>query len=200
MHYAGRPQSDSVTNAPARVDMRSDTVTRPTEGMRAAMAAADVGDDVYGDDPSVNALQETAAKILGKEAALFVSSGTQSNLCAMLAHCQRGEEILTGHDYHVFIDEAGGASVLGGIMFAPIQTAADGALDPDAISRTVKPDDEHCAISRLLTLENSWHGQAISLDRITAAAKRGREHGLIVHMDGARLMNACVKLGYIEKS
>ncbi|MGB1826463.1 MAG: GntG family PLP-dependent aldolase, partial [Candidatus Puniceispirillaceae bacterium] len=195
MHYAGRPQSDSATNAPARVDMRSDTVTRPTEGMRAAMAAADVGDDVYGDDPSVNALQEKAAKLLGKEAALFVSSGTQSNLCAMLAHCQRGEEILTGHDYHVFIDEAGGASVLGGIMFAPIQTAADGGLDPDAISRTVKPDDEHCAISRLLTLENSWHGQAISLDRINAAAKRGREHGLIVHMDGARLMNACVKLG-----
>ena len=92
MHYAGRPQSDSATNAPARVDMRSDTVTRPTEGMRAAMAAADVGDDVYGDDPSVNALQEKAAKLLGKEAALFVSSGTQSNLCAMLAHCQRGEE------------------------------------------------------------------------------------------------------------
>ena len=147
MHYAGRPQSDSATNAPARVDMRSDTVTRPTEGMRAAMAAADVGDDVYGDDPSVNALQEKAAKLLGKEAALFVSSGTQSNLCAMLAHCQRGEEILTGYDYHVFIDEAGGASVLGGIMFAPIQTAADGGLDPDAISRTVKPDDEHCAIS-----------------------------------------------------
>ena len=195
MHYAGRPQSDSAANAPTRVDMRSDTVTRPTEGMRAAMAAADVGDDVYGDDPSVNALQEKAAKLLGKEAALFVSSGTQSNLCAMLAHCQRGEEILTGHDYHVFIDEAGGASVLGGIMFAPIQTAADGGLDPDAISRTVKPDDEHCAVSRLLTLENSWHGQAISLDRINAAARRGREHGLIVHMDGARLMNACVKLG-----
>ena len=195
MHYAGRPQSDSAANAPARVDMRSDTVTRPTEGMRAAMAAADVGDDVYGDDPSVNALQEKVAKLLGKEAALFVSSGTQSNLCAMLAHCQRGEEILTGHDYHVFIDEAGGASVLGGIMFAPIQTAADGGLDPDAISRTVKPDDEHCAISRLLTLENSWHGQAISLDRINAAARRAREHGLIVHMDGSRLMNACVKLG-----
>ena len=193
MHYAGRPQSETA-NAPTRVDMRSDTVTKPTEGMRAMMAAADVGDDVYGDDPTVNALQDKAAK-LGKEAALFVSSGTQSNLCAMLAHCQRGEEILTGHDYHVFIDEAGGASVLGGIMFAPIQTAADGGLDPDAISRTVKPDDEHCAISRLLTLENSWHGQAISLDRINAAARRARDHGLIVHMDGARLMNACVKLG-----
>lgn len=195
MHYAGRPQSDLPANAPARVDMRSDTVTKPTEGMRAMMAAADVGDDVYGDDPTVNALQDKAAKLLGKEAALFVSSGTQSNLCAMLAHCQRGEEILTGHNYHVFIDEAGGASVLGGIMFAPIQTAADGGLDPDAISRTVKPDDEHCAISRLLTLENSWHGQAISLERINAAARRAREHGLIVHMDGARLMNACVKLG-----
>ena len=95
MHYAGRPKSDASANVPARVDMRSDTVTRPSDGMRAAMAAADVGDDVYGDDPTVNALQDKAAKLLGKEAALFVSSGTQSNLCAMLAHCQRGEEILT---------------------------------------------------------------------------------------------------------
>ena len=174
MHYAGRV----TTNKPVRVDMRSDTVTRPTEGMRAAMMAAEVGDDVYGDDPTVNALQEKAASLLGKEAALLLSSGTQANLCAMMAHCQRGEEILTGNDYHVFVDEAGGASVLGGIMFAPMPVADDGGIDPDDIDRTVKPDDEHCAISRLLTLENTWHGQAVPVDRIHAAARRGKEHGL----------------------
>ena len=191
MHYAGRAQS----NAPARVDMRSDTVTRPTPAMLDAMMAAEVGDDVYGDDPTVNALQERAAKLLGKEAALFVSSGTQSNLCGMLAHCQRGEEILTGDEYHVFIDEAGGASVLGGIMFAPMPTSEDGGIDPDAISRTVKPDDEHCAVSKLLTLENTCAGRVVPLQRIHDAAQRGREHGLSIHFDGARLMNACVALG-----
>ena len=191
MHYAGRV----TTNSPVRVDMRSDTVTRPTDGMRAAMMSAEVGDDVYGDDPTVNALQEKAAALLGKEAALLLSSGTQANLCAMMAHCQRGEEILTGHDYHVFIDEAGGASVLGGIMFAPMPVADDGSINPADIDRTVKPDDEHCAISRLLTLENTWHGKAVPVDKIHAAARGGREHGLLVHFDGARLMNACVKLG-----
>lgn len=191
MHYAGRITS----NQPARVDMRSDTVTRPTEGMRAAMMAAEVGDDVYGDDPTVNALQDKAAALLGKEAALLMSSGTQGNLCAMMAHCQRGEEILTGNDYHVFVDEAGGASVLGGIMFAPMPVADDGGIDPADIDRTVKPEDEHCAISRLLTLENTWHGQVVPLARINAAASRARDHGLLVHFDGARLMNACVKLG-----
>ena len=191
MHYAGRITS----NQPARVDMRSDTVTRPTEGMRAAMMAAEVGDDVYGDDPTVNAFQDKAAALLGKEAALLMSSGTQGNLCAMMAHCQRGEEILTGNDYHVFVDEAGGASVLGGIMFAPMPVADDGGIDPADIDRTVKPEDEHCAISRLLTLENTWHGQVVPLARINAAASRARDHGLLVHFDGARLMNACVKLG-----
>lgn len=191
MHYAGRTSS----NQPARVDMRSDTVTRPTEGMRAAMMAAEVGDDVYGDDPTVNALQDKAAALLGKEAALLMSSGTQGNLCAMMAHCQRGEEILTGSDYHVFVDEAGGASVLGGIMFAPMPIGADGGIDVADIDRTVKPDDEHCAISRLLTLENTWHGRAVPMARTNAAARRAREHGLLVHFDGARMMNACVKLG-----
>ena len=173
MNYAGMTRG----NAPARIDMRSDTVTRPTDGMRAAMMAAEVGDDVYGDDPTVNALQDKVAAMLGKEAALFLSSGTQSNLCAMLGHCARGEEILTGSEYHVFIDEAGGASVLGGIMFAPMPIAADGSLDPDDIDRTVKPDDEHCPISTLLTLENTWHGQVIPVDKIHAAAQCGKKHG-----------------------
>lgn len=191
MSYVGAGKS----NQAPLVDMRSDTVTQPTEGMRAAMLAAPVGDDVYGDDPTVNELQERAARLLGKEAALFMSSGTQSNLAAMLAHCQRGEEILCGADYHVFIDEAGGASVLGGIMFAPMAMNADGSVDPETIKRTIKPDDEHCPISRMLSLENSWHGQVQPLSAITTAALCGREHGLVVHLDGARMMNAVVRLG-----
>ena len=191
MSYLGAGKSNQAT----LVDMRSDTVTQPTEGMRAAMLAAPVGDDVYGDDPTVNELQERAARLLGKEAALFMSSGTQSNLAAMLAHCQRGEEILCGADYHVFIDEAGGASVLGGIMFAPMAMNADGSVDPETIKRTIKPDDEHCPISRMLSLENSWHGQVQPLSAITTAARCGREHGLVVHLDGARMMNAVVRLG-----
>ena len=191
MSYVGAGKS----NQAPLVDMRSDTVTQPTEGMRAAMLAAPVGDDVYGDDPTVNELQERAARLLGKEAALFMSSGTQSNLAAMLAHCQRGEEILCGADYHVFIDEAGGASVLGGIMFAPMAMNADGSVDPETIKRTIKPDDEHCPISRMLSLENSWHGQVQPLSAITTAARCGREHGLVVHLDGARMINAVGRLG-----
>ena len=179
------------------VDMRSDTVTKPTEGMRAAMLAAPVGDDVYGDDPTVNELQKRAARLLGKEATLFMSSGTQSNLVAMLAHCQRGEEILCGADYHVFIDEAGGASVLGGIMFAPMAMNSNGSVNPETIKRTIKPDDEHCPISRMLSLENSWHGRVQPLSAITAAAQCGREYGLVVHLDGARMMNAVTRLGIL---
>ncbi|MEL0023723.1 MAG: low-specificity L-threonine aldolase [Alphaproteobacteria bacterium] len=191
MSYVGAGKSDGVPV----VDLRSDTVTRPCDAMRAAMASAPVGDDVYFDDPSVNALQDYAADLLGKEAALFMTSGTQSNLVAMLAQCQRGEEVLCGAEYHVFIDEAGGASVLGGVMFAPMPMTANGGLDPDVISRTVKPDDEHCPISRMLTLENSWHGQVQTLAEINAAAQCGKAHGLVVHLDGARMMNAVVKLG-----
>ena len=159
------------------------------------MLAAPVGDDVYGDDPTVNELQERAARLLGKEATLFMSSGTQSNLVAMLAHCQRGEEILCGADYHVFIDEAGGASVLGGIMFAPMAMNSNGSVDPETIKRTIKPDDEHCPVSRMLSLENSWHGRVQPLSAITAAAQCVREYGLVVHLDGARMMNAVTRLG-----
>ena len=191
MSYAGA----IAGNAPARVDMRSDTVTRPTGPMIEAMMSAELGDDVYGDDPSVNALQEKVAGILGKEAALFVSSGTQSNLCAMMAHCQRGEEIITGDGYHVFVDEAGGASVLGGVMFAPVRLGEDGTIGPEDIDRAIKPDDVHCPISRLLTLENTWNGRVISLEDTQAAARHARSRGLSVHFDGARMMNACVRLG-----
>ena len=191
MSYVNAGKSNKIP----LVDMRSDTVTKPTEGMRAAMLAAPVGDDVYGDDPTVNELQERAARLLGKEATLFMSSGTQSNLVAMLAHCQRGEEILCGADYHVFIDEAGGASVLGGIMFAPMAMNSNGSVDPETIKRTIKPNDEHCPISRMLSLENSWHGRVQPLSAITAAARCGREYGLVVHLDGARMMNAVTRLG-----
>lgn len=195
MANAGTYTGATKATGEVRTDFRSDTVTRPTAAMLAAMAKADVGDDVYGDDPNVNDLQDKVAALMGKEAALFVTSGTQSNLCAMLAHCQRGQEILTGENYHVFIDEAGGASVLGGIMMAPMPTNDTGALDVADIDRTVKPDDPHCPISSLLCLENTVSGNVQSVDVIDALALRGKEHGLSVHLDGARLMNAVVKLG-----
>ena len=191
MMYAGVAK----TNRPVRMDMRSDTVTQPTAAMRRAMAEADVGDDVYGDDPTVNALQDKAAKLLGKEAGLFVSSGTQSNLCATLAHCHRGDEIIVGDSYHIFRDEAGGAAVLGGVMMAPVSTTASGGMLPDDIAATVKPDDAHCAISRLLCLENTVAGHVQSAETINELAAVGRAHGLAIHLDGARLMNAAVKLG-----
>ncbi len=191
MMYAGVAK----TNRPVRIDMRSDTVTQPTAAMRRAMAEAEVGDDVYGDDPTVNALQDKAAKLLGKEAGLFLSSGTQSNLCATLAHCHRGDEIIVGNSYHIFRDEAGGAAVLGGVMMAPVSTTASGAMRPDDIAATVKPDDAHCAISRLLCLENTVAGHVQSTETINELAGVGHAHGLAVHLDGARLMNAVVKLG-----
>ena len=195
MANAGIYSGATMATGDVLVDFRSDTVTRPTAAMRAAMAKADVGDDVYGDDPNINDLQDKVAALMGKEAALFVTSGTQSNLCAMMAHCQRGQEILTGENYHVFIDEAGGASVLGGIMMAPMPTNDTGALNVDDIDRTVKPDDPHCPISSLLCLENTVSGNVQSVELIDALALRGKAHGLAVHLDGARLMNAVVKLG-----
>ncbi len=176
------------------IDFRSDTVTRPSKGMRFAMANAKVGDDVYGDDPKVNELQEKAAALLGKEAALFVTSGTQSNLCSLLAHCQRGDEIITGDEYHVYTDEAGGASVLGSIMMAPLKTNDDGSIDTEKISASIKPDDPHCPISKLLSLENTVSGKIQDQETINNCASVAKNLGLSVHMDGARLANAAVKL------
>ena len=190
MMYAGVAK----TNQPVRLDMRSDTVTQPTADMRQAMAGAAVGDDVYGDDPTVNALQDRVAKLLGKEAGLFVATGTQSNLCATLAHCQRGDEILVGDSYHIFRDEAGGAAVLGGVMMAPVPTTSSGTMRPEDIANTVKPDDAHCAMSRLLCLENTVAGNVQTVASINHLAATGHAHGLAVHLDGARLMNAVVKL------
>jgi threonine aldolase len=177
------------------IDLRSDTVTRPTPAMRAAMAAAEVGDDVFGDDPTVNALQQRIAALLGKEAALFVPTGTQSNLCALMAHCQRGDEVLVGQLAHTYRWEAGGAAVLGSIQPQPLPNQADGTIRLEDIEAAIKPDDAHYARTRLLALENTWGGQVLPPDYIEAATALARRRGLATHLDGARLFNAAVASG-----
>ncbi|MBN8714833.1 MAG: low-specificity L-threonine aldolase [Xanthomonadales bacterium] len=174
------------------IDLRSDTVTRPTAAMRAAMLAAEVGDDVYGEDPTVNALQQRLADDLGFEAGLFVSSGTQSNLLAMFAHCERGDEYLVGADAHTFKYEGGGAAVLGSIQPQPIPQAEDGTLPLEHIEAAIKPIDPHFARTRVLALEDTWHGRALPLEYLAAAGSLARRHGLGMHLDGARLYNAAV--------
>lgn len=182
-------------NNHARLDMRSDTVTQPTRGMLDAMVSAPLGDDVYGDDPTANELQQFAAKLLGKEASLFLSSGTQSNLCAMLTQCQRGEEIITGEHYHVFDSEAGGASALGGIMFATVPHTKNGSIKSSDIIKKIKPDDAHYPVSKMLCLENTHDGMTQTAEEIDSLALLGKDKGLVTHLDGARLMNAVVKQG-----
>jgi threonine aldolase len=177
------------------MDLRSDTVTRPTDAMRAAMARAEVGDDVFGDDPAVNALQERVAELLGFPAALFVSSGTQSNLCALLSHCGRGEEYIAGWDAHLYTHEGGGASALGGIQPQPLPQKEDGMLDLVDIEAAVKPDDPHFARTRLLCLENTFSGTVIAPEYLDAATALARKYRLATHLDGARLFNAAVAGG-----
>ncbi len=177
------------------VDLRSDTVTRPTAAMRAAIAAAEVGDDVFGDDPTVNALQERVAALLGKEAALFVTSGTQGNLCALMSHCQRGDEALVGQLAHCYRYEGGGAAVLGSVQPQPLPQQADGTLRLEDIAAAIKPDDEHFARTRLLCLENTWNGKVLPQDYLDAATDLAHERGLLAHLDGARLFNAVVASG-----
>ncbi|MGH8030449.1 MAG: low-specificity L-threonine aldolase [Arenimonas sp.] len=174
------------------VDLRSDTVTQPTPAMRAAMAAAEVGDDVYGEDPAVNALQARLAHALGFEAALFVPSGTQSNLLALMSHCARGDEYLVGMEAHTYKFEGGGAAVLGSIQPQPIPQADDGTLPLDAVTRAIKPIDPHFARTKLLCLENTWHGRPLPIEYLRAARDFTRERGLGMHLDGARLFNAAV--------
>ncbi len=176
------------------VDLRSDTVTQPTEGMRAAMFAAPLGDDVFGDDPTVNALQERIASLLGKEAALFVPSGTQSNLVAIMSHCQRGDEYIVGQMAHTYRWEGGGAAVLGSVQPQPLAHQADGTLALADIEAAIKPDDAHFARTRLLTLENTLGGKVLPMSYVEAATALARERGLATHLDGARLFNAAVKL------
>ena len=177
------------------VDLRSDTVTKPTRAMRAAMLDADVGDDVYGEDPTVNALQQRLASELGFEAGLFVPSGTQSNLLALMSHCERGDEYIVGADAHTYKFEGGGAAVLGSIQPQPIAHDVDGSLPLDKVAAAIKPIDPHFARTRLLALENTWHGRALSSDYLRAAHEFTRERGLALHLDGARLYNAAIASG-----
>lgn len=177
------------------VDLRSDTVTRPTPAMRAAMMAAEVGDDVYGEDPTVNALQARIADELGFQAALFVPSGTQANLLALMAHCARGDEYLVGADAHTYKFEGGGAAVLGSIQPQPIAHAADGSLPLEQLAAAIKPIDPHFARTRLIALENTWHGRVLPTDYLRAAQEFARERELALHLDGARLFNAAVASG-----
>lgn len=177
------------------IDLRSDTVTRPTPEMREAMAGAEVGDDVYGDDPTVNRLQELAAELVGKETALFVPSGTMGNLAALLAHCQRGDEVIIGNKNHSFLYEAGGLSALGGIHSRQIPNEPDGSLLPAEVEAAIRPDDPHDPISRLVCLENTHNrcgGTFQSPDYTRRIAELAHSHGLMIHLDGARIFNAAV--------
>ncbi|MBC6440736.1 MAG: low-specificity L-threonine aldolase [Rhodospirillales bacterium] len=189
------PGTEPVRNTAGTIDLRSDTVTRPDAAMRQAMAEAEVGDDVYGDDPGVNALEAHVAGMMGKEAAVFCTSGTQSNLAAMLSHCRRGDELIAGTGYHVLAAEAGGSAALGGIVHCALPPGADGGLEPDDIEAAIKPDDMHYPISRLLCLENTMGGKVQAGHRLADAAAVARRHGLAVHLDGARMMNAVTVLG-----
>jgi len=177
------------------IDLRSDTVTRPSPAMRAAMAAAEVGDDVYGEDPTVNRLEALAAGMLGTEAALFVASGTQSNLLAIMAHCGRGDEYIAGQTAHCYRCEGGGAAVLGGVQPQPVEVEPDGTLDLGKVAAAIKPLDPHFARTRLLCLENTQAGRVLPLDYLARAHALARERGLALHLDGARLFNAAVALG-----
>ena len=174
------------------VDLRSDTVTRPTAAMRDAMFDAPLGDDVFGDDPSVNALQERIAALLGKEAALFMPTGTQSNLVGLMSHCQRGDEYIVGQMAHTYRMEGGGAAVMGSIQPQPLEHQADGSLALADIESAIKPDDPHFARTRLLALENTFGGQPLTMSYLRDATALARKHGLAAHLDGARVFNAAV--------
>lgn len=174
------------------IDLRSDTVTRPTPGMRDAMMSAPLGDDVFGDDPSVHELQDKIAAMLGFEAALFAPTGTQSNLCGILSHCQRGDEYIVGQHAHTYRWEGGGAAVLGSVQPQPIVNAADGSIPIADIEASIKPDDPHFAITRLLCLENTIGGKLLPFGYVREATSLAKSHGLSNHLDGARLFNAAV--------
>src|SRR5512147_1954014 len=179
---------------PPVVDLRSDTVTRPSAGMRRAMAEAQVGDDVFGDDPSVNRLQAHAAELFGFEAALLFPTGTQSNLAALMSHCQRGDEVILGTEAHSYRYEGGGLAVLGSIQPQAIVNRADGTLDLAEVEAAIKPDDPHFARTRLLALENTITGRVIARRYFDDALALAQRRGLATHLDGARIFNAAVKL------
>lgn len=177
------------------IDFRSDTVTRPSEGMRKAMYEAEVGDDVLGDDPTVKKLEEKICSMLGTEEALFVPSGTQANLLGIMSHCERGDEYIAGQGAHCYNHEGGGAAVLASVQPQPIEFSADGSLDLEMVSGKIKPDDFHFARTRLLCLENTQDGKALPLSYIRDAAAFCRKKGLALHLDGARLFNAAEASG-----
>lgn len=179
----------------ALVDLRSDTVTRPSAGMRRAMIEAPLGDDVFGDDPTVNRLQAHAAKLLGFPQALLFPSGTQSNLAALMSHCGRGEEVIVGQEAHTYRYEAGGGAVLGSIQPQPLANRPDGTLDLAEIEAAIKPDDPHFARTRLLALENTIGGKAIPRGYLDEALKLAKRRNLATHLDGARIFNAAAALG-----
>ncbi|MBX2824669.1 MAG: low-specificity L-threonine aldolase [Gammaproteobacteria bacterium] len=177
------------------IDLRSDTVTRPGQRMLDAMCAAELGDDVYGDDPTVNRFEELAAETFATEAAVLAPTGTQTNLIALLAHCQRGDEYIVGGDAHTYKYEGGGAAVLGGIQPQTLPFDEQGVLPLDQVKKLIKEDDTHFARTRLLALENTQHGRVVPLAYLQQARQFTRENGLTLHLDGARVMNAAVKLG-----
>lgn len=181
------------------VDLRSDTVTQPTPAMREAMMAAPLGDDVFGTDPSVNALQEKIAALLGFEAALFVPTGTQSNLCAILSHCGRGDEYIVGQQAHCYRWEGGGAAVFGSVQPQPLDHAPDGTLPLAQIEASIKPDDAHFARTKLLALENTLGGKLLPFEYVQAATDLAKSRGLQRHLDGARLFNAATAQAALNK-
>ena len=176
------------------IDLRSDTVTKPSQGMKKAMYDAELGDDCYGDDPTINKLEYEMALLLGKDKAVFMTSGTQSNLSAVLSHCGRGEEMIVGFPYHMAQDEAAGASVLGGVAMTTIAVGNDGAIPEGAIKKAVKPDDIHCPISKLICIENTSSGKVIEIQKLKKNFKEAKELDLNVHLDGARFFNAVESL------
>jgi threonine aldolase len=177
------------------IDLRSDTITRPTDAMRQAMASAEVGDDVWGDDPTINRLESVTAERLGHEAAVFCPSGTQANLIALLTHCARGDEYIVGDDAHTYKWEGGGAAVLGGIQPQTVPFGENGLLPLESVAKVIKPDDAHYARTRLVCLENTQHGRVQSLQSMQEARRFVDEQGLLLHLDGARAANAAVALG-----
>ncbi len=182
------------------IDLRSDTVTKPTPAMLEAMAKAELGDDVYGEDPTINKLQEKCASLFGKEAGLFVSSGSQGNLVSLLAHCQRGDEIIVGKNNHIFQWEQGSAAALGGIHTCTIDNRKDGHLPINEIEAAIRYDDPHCPVSRLVCIENTQDGRVLSKEYTEAVGKFCREQNLLLHLDGARIYNAAVALNLPVRS
>ena len=176
------------------IDLRSDTVTKPTPEMMEAIANAELGDDVYGEDPTVNELEAFAARLTGKEAGLYAPSGTQTNLLGLLSHCDRGHEYIVGHEAHTYMYEAGGGAVLGSIQPCPLPFNERGELDLDVVEAAIKPDDSHFAITRLVCLENTQSGKVLPLEYLERYNELTQRHGLKRHLDGARVFNAAVAL------